>query len=243
MMPRGMRTESQIGFSSRRRIYLLRHADVCYFDEQGKPFPPDTVPLTEIGIRQAEAAGNALVDVSIDRIIATGMPRTQQTAEIMARNHDVPIETQNDFREIAPGRLKEIPVDELQRVFLGAFDSRVTRESRFLGGETYGAMQDRVLGRLRQLVEDTTWRQLILVAHGGVNRVILAHALGADLACIGRLEQDPACLNIIDIDEEGRPLVRMVNYVPYDPAKKNITMTTMEKLFLDYVGPKMQDDG
>jgi hypothetical protein len=32
--------------STRRRIYLLRHAEVAYFDEAGRPLVPDDVPLT-----------------------------------------------------------------------------------------------------------------------------------------------------------------------------------------------------
>lgn len=43
--------------STRRRIYLLRHAEVAYFDEDGQPVAPDEVPLTPAGRHQAERAG------------------------------------------------------------------------------------------------------------------------------------------------------------------------------------------
>jgi broad specificity phosphatase PhoE len=46
--------------STRRRIYLLRHAEVAYFDEDGQPVAPDEVPLTPAGRHQAERAGAAL---------------------------------------------------------------------------------------------------------------------------------------------------------------------------------------
>ena len=41
----------------RRRVYLMRHGSVTYFDEQGKPFLPEQVPLNELGRAQATAAG------------------------------------------------------------------------------------------------------------------------------------------------------------------------------------------
>src|SRR5262249_14239396 len=107
-------------------------------------------------------------------------------------------------------------------------------DTRFLAGETFASLVDRVLGCFHGLVQDPSWRHMLLVAHGGVNRVILAHALGLDLAGFGALEQDPACINILDVDDAGRWLVRLVNYTPYNPAKNGLEMTTMERLYMQY---------
>ena len=43
--------------AQRRRIYLMRHGNVTYFDESGRPILPEAVPLNEQGRAQAEAAG------------------------------------------------------------------------------------------------------------------------------------------------------------------------------------------
>ena len=43
-----------------RRIYLMRHGAVAYFDDDGRPVAPDDVPLTAEGRRQAQAAGELL---------------------------------------------------------------------------------------------------------------------------------------------------------------------------------------
>ena len=52
----------------RRRIYLLRHAEVAYFDAHGRPLPPDDVPLTARGRAQAEAAAAALRPVRFETL-------------------------------------------------------------------------------------------------------------------------------------------------------------------------------
>ena len=39
----------------RRRLYLMRHAEVSYFAEDGSPVDPREVPLNEEGIAQAKA--------------------------------------------------------------------------------------------------------------------------------------------------------------------------------------------
>ena len=67
---------------SRRRIYLMRHGSVTYFDAAGKPVLPETVPLNELGRAQATAAGRmfAQQQVRFDRVIVSGLPRTVETA-------------------------------------------------------------------------------------------------------------------------------------------------------------------
>ena len=62
----------------RRRIYLMRHGSVTYFDASGKPHLPEQVPLNEQGRAQTSAAGRVFAQENIrfDRVIASGLPRT-----------------------------------------------------------------------------------------------------------------------------------------------------------------------
>ena len=67
----------------RRRLYLMRHGSVSYFTPAGQPVPADTVPLNPQGILQARAAGQlfAANNIRFDRVITSGLPRTEQTAQ------------------------------------------------------------------------------------------------------------------------------------------------------------------
>lgn len=219
---------------SRRRIYLMRHADVAYFDETGRPVRPDTVPLTEKGQAQARAAASAFCEIPLDRIVSSGLPRTVQTATIVAQGRPIQLETHEGLKEIQPGRLADLPLPSIDQVFTEAFGGHVRRESQFLGGETFGSLCDRVESALNELLADPDWRHLLVVAHGGVNRAILAYALGAGLSSFGAMEQDAACINVIDVDERGRFLVRLFNYTPYSDLKLGFERTTMEVLFLEF---------
>jgi len=69
--------------AKRRRIYLMRHGNVTYFDDAGKPYLPEAVPLNEQGRAQAEAAGRVFASdgVRFDRVIVSGLPRTVETAQ------------------------------------------------------------------------------------------------------------------------------------------------------------------
>ena len=72
-------------FPTRRRLYLIRHGEVSYF-EQGRPAPPEGVHLNEQGRAQAAAAAHALADVAFDRAAASGLPRTLETAARTAKS-------------------------------------------------------------------------------------------------------------------------------------------------------------
>ena len=216
----------------------MRHGDVEYFDGSGKPFRPDEVPLTERGRAQAAAAGEILRDVPLDRAVASPLLRTLQTAEIVLADRGVPIERDEAVREIAPGRLRDLAVDpeSIRRAFVDAFGVALDPQDRFLGGETFQSLLDRVHRWLDAFLADPQWRNALIVAHGGVNRAILTRALGTGLAGFGRIEQDPACLNILDADDQGRLLVRMINFSPTNPPKRGHRLTTMEELLCKYLG-------
>jgi probable phosphoglycerate mutase len=220
--------------AKRRRVYLLRHGDVSYFDEQGRPFRPDTVPLNAEGRVQAAAAARELAGVPLDRVLASDLIRSVETATLVTAGRGLAIETCPDLQEIRPGRLADIPAEGIEQAFVGAFTSGVDREARFLAGETFGSLTDRVLARFRALLAEPSWRHLLIVAHGGVNRVLLTEALGVGLRGFGALEQDPCCVNILDVDNGGRCLVRLVNYTPYNSTKVGMELTTMERLFQEY---------
>ena len=66
---------SPMTFTKRRRVFLMRHGSVTYFDAAGKPFLPETVPLNEQGREQATAAGSvfAAAGIRFDRVIVSGL--------------------------------------------------------------------------------------------------------------------------------------------------------------------------
>src|SRR6516162_5542146 len=159
--------------NARRRLYVMRHGDVSYFDAQGKPYFPATVPLNDEGRRQAEMAQQALAGIPFDRVITSDLVRSLETAALVVGGRGLAMEQRPDLQEIRPGRLADIPAASIEQTFLGAFTSGIGRETRFLAGETFGSLQDRVLSCLQTLLAEANWHHLLLVAHGGVNRTIL----------------------------------------------------------------------
>jgi broad specificity phosphatase PhoE len=215
---------------TRRRIYLMRHAQVAYF-EDGRPLRPDLVPLTAEGREQARAARELLAGIEFDRVITSGLPRTLETAGIVAPSHSEP-EVWPELREIESGRLGDIPEDELEAAFVGAWHGVVPEDTPFLGGETIRSLLDRVLPAVDRLLADPEWDVVLLVLHGGVNRAILSHALTGERVLLGNLEQSPACINVVDVGDDW--VVRGVNHTPYDAIHESGRLRTMEELWREY---------
>lgn len=227
-----VKTPVEPGF---RRIYLVRHGDVRYFEPGKVPRHHDEVLLSEEGVRQAQATAAALADAPLDRVVTSHLRRTQQTAELIAGQRGLPTAAHEDLGEIRPASLLEIPPDQMQQSLTQAFTGAISHHDQFLGGETFGSLLERVLGRLAALLVDDDWRHLLIVAHGGVNRAVLTHALGTGVPGFGRLEQDAACLNVIDVDRGGNFLVRLINFTAYNPAKVGLHLTTMQQMYQDYL--------
>jgi broad specificity phosphatase PhoE len=217
---------------NRRRIYLMRHGRVAYFD-QGRPLPPDDVPLTPEGREEARAAAAGLDGIAFDRVITSGLPRTVETARIVAPEAES--EAWPELREIEAGRLGDIPEDELERTFVEAWRGVVPEETQFLGGESIGSLLDRVIPAVDRLLADTDWDVVLAVLHGGVNRAIISYALTGGRALFGNLEQAPACINVLDVGDDW--IVRAVNTTPADPAHRGRRLRTMEELWAEFRPP------
>lgn len=223
----------------RRRLYLMRHGSVSYFTPDGKPVPPDTVPLNETGIAQARAAGRLFAEhgVQFDRIITSGLPRTEQTAQhvLAAASHKPIIEQRTNLQEIRGGRLASIAERDLLHAFTAAMDGIVDEDTKFLGGETIGQLLDRVLPEIDAIRRDPGWETLLLVLHGAVNRAILSYLATGQRHMLGAFEQSPACINVLDVGHKPVDVVlRVVNLSPLDWLQHDNRKTTMETLFDQY---------
>jgi probable phosphoglycerate mutase len=211
----------------------MRHGAVAYFDEHGRPLPPDDVPLTEEGREQAAAAARLLEPAVLDRVLTSGLSRTVETARIVAPEHEP--ESWPELQELRGDRLSSIPPELLEESFVHAFRGVVPLDRRFLGGETIGELFDRVLPALDRLLADESWDTALAVLHGGVNRAILSWALTAERLFLGHFEQAPGCVNVLDVGDEW--IVRAVNVAPTDLAHASTRLTTMEHYWQQYRPP------
>jgi len=78
-------------------------------------------------------------------------------------------------------------------------------------GESLLQLARRVRPTVQQIIAVNIGKEVVIVAHGGVNRVILLDAIGAPLDCLFNIEQDYGCYNIIDYFSDGVAVVKKLN--------------------------------
>ncbi len=220
----------------RRRLYLFRHGAVDYIGPNGEwVAEPDLVDLNVHGVAQAEAMATMFADVHVDRAICSGLPRTIQTAEAVLAPRDVPLERNPGFEEIRPS--KREPAGGYDIVSEIAFSHWRAEhpEARFLGGESYSAFYARIVAAAGAVLDDDSWDNLAVFAHGGTNSALLGWVTGIGMRGFGLIDQATCCLNIVDfdVDEDGRvvrKVVRAMNVTADDPVMKRRHRGDMESL-------------
>ncbi len=223
------------GTNGRRRIYLMRHGDVNYFKPDGtRVDDSDQVSLTEEGQAQARAMSGCLATVPFDLAIHTGLRRTRETAEIVLGGRPIELVERGSLREIRTGPVDDIPPERLDAEFTYGMEAAAEPGARFARGELYAEFYERITSAFDALVREPGWRTLLLVAHGGTNRMILGWAVKTGLAGISCFEQDTACLNVLDVDviegEIVRRYLRTLNLTPYNLPKHELYLTTLERM-------------
>jgi probable phosphoglycerate mutase len=223
----------------RRRIVLMRHGDVAYFDAQGKPVvDPDVVVLSEKGRAEADATGAYLKTISLrkfDRVISSTLPRTVETAERVMRvlgqaGEPTEVEALREIRIGSPQDIRDIPTSGLPEAILGMTQARVSGAQSFLRGETIAALQARVFPAVDTLLDDKDWQTALWVLHGGVDLAILSRALTGDASYYGRFDLGPGCFSIIDVGADFRDaVVKAVNVCP-DPTPYTQRLDAFEML-------------
>jgi broad specificity phosphatase PhoE len=227
------------GSRMRRRIYLMRHGEVSYFDAKGHQVDADMVNLTADGRAQAAAMGEFLAEVPFDAVYCTGLPRTEQTARGAMGSRDMEIQIRPQLREISAGDMSGMSKEEVKRDFIHVF-ARLGEPGLVYGrGDVIEEFADRVIGDIAKLALEPGWTTILIAAHEVTNRCVLSWAANADLGCMTGFEQDPGCLNIIDIDidqrgekpEISRRFIKAMNLTPTNFSKLDNNLSTNEQIF------------
>ncbi|MEW6681721.1 MAG: alpha-ribazole phosphatase [Nitrospirota bacterium] len=197
------------------RLYLIRHGEVVR-DKPNTYNGHRDVELTPNGIDQLERVADRLASTRIRAVYSSTLRRSRQGAEQIAKRHGLPVVSYPELREKHFGDWEGLTYAEVAERFPEAWANWLIDPPsvRPRGGETYAEMRDRVLKSLAGILANHPEEALALVAHGGVNRAILCHALGLDLKYVFRIEQGYGALNIIDFYPDGMAVVKVMNAEP-----------------------------
>lgn len=193
------------------RLYLLRHGQVA--DGHTHLYHGNNdIELSPQGVKQLEQAAAQLQNVELAGIYASDLSRAAQGAEIICRGRSIEPRIIPEFREIHFGVWEGLSFQEIMEQYPDDLQARFKDLPNFRipGGESLMDLKARALPALKGLIEEHHEQAFLLVAHAGINRVILSEALGLNLQNLFRLDQNYGCLNIIDYFPD-LAVVRLIN--------------------------------
>lgn len=195
------------------RVLLVRHGSTVYSAEERFAGSVD-IDLSDEGRELARRLRDRLANVKIDAAYCSDMKRTKETAAIIAAPHKLTAVPVPELREIDHGVWEGMVHKEVEKKYAAEYaiwsgDPYATAPP---GGESGLHVLARALPALRKIVSDHPDQTVLVVSHKATNRLLLCAHLGIDPRYYReRLEQDLACLNIIDFVDPSRGKVVLMN--------------------------------
>jgi alpha-ribazole phosphatase len=193
------------------RLYLMRHGQVAD-GHTHRYHGNNDIGLSPEGERQFTRLARQLQSAPLAAVYTSSLKRSRDGAARLCEGRGLTPQPIPEFRELHFGVWEGLTFEEIAEHYPEELASRLQDLANFRipGGESLLDVRERALPRLQELVAAHPGQSLALVAHAGVNRIILCEALSLPLEHLFRLDQNYGCLNIIDYFPDFT-VVRLLN--------------------------------
>ena len=192
-------------------IYLVRHGQTAWNREEIFRGRTD-IPLDETGLKQAELAGEYLKEVAIEAIYSSPLSRALETAEKIARFHNLKVQPLEGIIDMSFGNWEGHAHQEIKKNDSETY--RRWREEphlvRLSGGESLDDVRVRSMAALEEVIRKHPGKALIIVSHRVVNKVLICGILGLDNSHFWQISQDPTAINLIQY-RNGKYILSLMN--------------------------------
>jgi len=199
------------------RLYLVRHG-ATQLTAEDRFSGAIGVDLSVEGRAQAERLAERLASEPISAVYASPLSRTVETATILATPHRLPVIQRDGLREISHGHWEGMSRQVVETQFADEYAAWDADPFTFApdGGESGVQVLARALPVIREIVVTHAGQNVLVVSHKATLRLLLSSLLGFDeRGYRDRLDQSPACLNVIDFKDPVRARLMLFNDVSH----------------------------
>jgi len=203
------------------RVYIIRHGATTLTVE-GRFAGSTDVELSEEGRHQATLLAQRLAEEKVVAVYCSPMIRTRDTAAIVARPHALTPIPKDGLREIDHGHWEGMGRAEVEARFPEEYAAWEADPFTFAPekGESGLSVMARALPVVREIVLDHAGRSVAVVSHKATIRLVISSLLGIDARGYrDRLDQSPACLNVLDFKDPNRVRLMLFNDVSHYAKK------------------------
>ena len=138
---------------------------------------PADPELSADGRAQAELLASYLSSEHLDAIYASPLRRAYETAEAMAKHHDLDVQLSDGVAEFDRLSPDYIPTEELKAANDPRYHTIISGEWS-TDEESADEFRSRVVGTIEELIDTHPGQRIAVVCHGGVINGYLCHVLG-----------------------------------------------------------------
>jgi len=203
--------------TSATRLFLVRHG-ATQLTAEDRFSGSVGVDLSEEGRRQAAFLADRLAHEKLSAVYASPLARTLETASIVARPHGLKPVPRDGLREISHGRWEGLTRPEVEARFPDEYAAWEADPFTFApeAGESGVAVLARALPVIRDIVVRHAGQNVLVVSHKATLRLLLSSLLGFDARGYrDRLDQSPACLNVVDFKGPVRARLMLFNDISH----------------------------
>jgi broad specificity phosphatase PhoE len=199
------------------RLYLVRHGATPLTAED-KFSGADNVYLSDQGRDQAVHLAERLADSQISAAYCSPLDRALETARIVIKPHGITPTLDDGLREISHGHWEGLTRTEVEARFPDEYAAWESDPFTFApqGGESGISVLARALPVIREIVVRHQDQNILIVSHKATLRLVISSLLGFDARGYrDRLDQAPACLNIMDFKDPLRVRLMLFNDISH----------------------------
>lgn len=191
------------------KLILIRHGET-HWNKDGLVQGGDSdIELNDTGMEQARKLAAFLKNESIIAILSSPLQRAIATADVIANQHQLPVEVDQGLKELRVGDLEGMSISNLRTTF-----SRFLLQWRQDGeamklpnGESLVDLQQRAWKVIEGLLEKHKDGTAVVVSHYFVTLTIILKALNLPLDCLTKFKLDLGGVSILEFRDYGARLV------------------------------------
>ncbi len=197
------------------KLIFIRHPETDW-NKQKRYMGNADIPLNDKGKKQARIISGYFKNKNISVIYSSKLKRALETAELIAKPHNLKVKQDERLNEIDFGEWEGLTFGQIQKEYPKLAKKYLANplNAKIPQGESWIRFRNRVNKALKRILAREKG-VIAIVSHGGVNRVIICELLKIPFSHLWQIKQDGGAINKIEIYEDMN-VVSLINYTLWE---------------------------
>jgi probable phosphoglycerate mutase len=162
------------------------------------------ISLNKTGRLQAKAIADHLCEINFQKVFSSSLKRSRETAQIVAREYSIDVESYEDLDEMNFGILEGRPASEIKDELENLHENWKSGNVHYAieNGESPTTVLKRADSRIESIIREHQSANLLFVLHGRLIRILVSHWLQYGLTEMHRIPHSNAALYHLRWDGE-----------------------------------------